>query len=192
MEATAHIVTFSGRTVNPLDMKPGDIDIHDMAHALGNSCRFSGHVRKFYSVAEHSVRVTRWVKQSGGDVIDQRWALVHDGTEAYLIDLPKPLKADPKFGRPFRAAESKLEDVIAARFGLPGKMPQIVHDGDKALFGAESRDLMPSARQWEAWPVPDHIRVPVHEIKPWGPEKATRKFLDEFEILSAAGDKFWK
>lgn len=180
---SSKIVTYSGRAVDPLALKLADVDHLDIAHALSNHCRFSGHVRKFYSVAEHSVRVTRWVKGHGGSLDDQKWALLHDATEAYLIDLPKPLKADPYFGKAFRGAEGRVEAVIAEKFKLSQMMPMIVHFGDSALFAAEKRDLMPESPQWKLWDIPSGIEIPHHEIKPWTPAKAERKFLETFERL---------
>jgi len=66
--------------------------VEDIAHALSNICRFLGHV-KFYSVAEHSLRVAAEVKAKGADAATQLMALHHDSTEAYLGDIPKPFKS---------------------------------------------------------------------------------------------------
>lgn len=175
----------SGKVVDPLNLQTGDVLLHDIAHHLGNSCRFSGGTDPFYSVAEHSVRVTRWVRQQSGSIEDQRWALVHDASEAYLVDLPKPLKADPAFGRAFRRVEASIERVVAEKFSLTGTIPSIVHDGDKCLYAAEVRDLMPPSPQWDEWEIPAELqaKVPIHEIKPWGAAKGRRKFLLEFEKL---------
>lgn len=179
----------SGKVVNPLDLKPEDVLLHDIAHHLGNTCRFSGGTDPFYSVAEHSVRVTRWVRQQLGSIEDQRWALVHDASEAYLVDLPKPLKSDPAFGRAFRRVEASIEKIVAEKFSLPGKIPSIVHDGDKCLYAAEVRDLMPPSTQWKEWEIGEELQalVPIHEIKPWGSAKSRRKFLIEFEKLFTLG-----
>lgn len=184
--AGSQIVMFSGRLVDPLDLKAEDLSVLDIAHHLSNMCRFSGATRKFYSVAEHSVRVTRWVRAQSGSIEEQRWALLHDASEAYLQDLPTPLKKDPKFGRSFRVEERRVESAVAKAFELDGKIPALVHLGDKAVFGAEVRDLMPPSPQWELWPVPSEAVLPAHEIKPWGAAKAKRKFLEEFDSLFGA------
>src|SRR5690606_5290032 len=75
--------TFTGRAVYPLDLRPDDIDIQDIAHALSMQCRYAGHTRQFYSVAEHSVHVARWCRQYGPAAALE--GLLHDATEAYLV-----------------------------------------------------------------------------------------------------------
>lgn len=177
------IVTSTGLLVDPLDLDKGQLVPQDIAHALSNQCRFSGHVRKFYSVAEHSVRVARWVRKHGGSIEERKWALLHDASEAYLVDMPKPLKSDPYFGKTYRGAEGRAMAVVCHRFGLPVQMPPIVHEGDLALFGAEKRDLMPNVSYWDKWPLPDFAVVPEHKIKPWSPERAKREWLDNFYSL---------
>src|SRR6266496_1501995 len=87
------IMTYSGELITPLNPDPDDIQIEDIAHALSNQCRFSGHCKQFYSVAEHSCRVSdlcSYEHQLGG--------LLHDGTEAYLSDIARPIKQQPGFG----------------------------------------------------------------------------------------------
>lgn len=186
-DSSSHIVTAYGRVVDPLALRVEDIAVEDLAHHLGNQCRFSGAVRKFYSVAEHSVRVTKWVRAHGGSIEECRWALMHDAPEAYLQDMPKPLKENQYFGKAYRGAEARAMAVICERFGLPTTQPEIVHEGDKALFMAERRDLMPKSPQWLLWKIPEHIEVPEHEVRPWGPAKATRKWLELFVALFVDG-----
>src|ERR1017187_10636100 len=77
------ITTFSGIHFWPLLPNPADIRIEDIAHALSNQCRFAGHAREFYSVAEHSVRVSQLCPPE-----DALWGLLHDASEAYLTDVP--------------------------------------------------------------------------------------------------------
>src|SRR5271165_7548492 len=81
------IQTYTGRVMYPLDPRPEEINIIDIAHALSNLCRFTGHVRTFYSVAEHSVRVSQHC-----DPKDALWGLLHDASEAYLADMSRPMK----------------------------------------------------------------------------------------------------
>jgi 5'-deoxynucleotidase YfbR-like HD superfamily hydrolase len=70
--------------VNPLDPDPAQLDAGDIARALANQCRFGGHSRVFYSVAQHCVIVSRVVEERGGDVEAVFAALMHDAAEAYL------------------------------------------------------------------------------------------------------------
>jgi hypothetical protein len=138
------IVTFSGKQIDPLNPDPASINITDIAHALSNQCRFTGHVREFYSVAEHSIRCIDLVPQE-----DQAWALMHDASEAYLSDIARPVKYQLGLGDIYREAEETLMVVIAERFGLPWPMPESVHEADDIMLRSEQRDLMPNLRRHE-------------------------------------------
>lgn len=105
------IQTFTGRKFYPLDPRPEEIFVEDIAHALARQCRFAGHVKRFYSVAEHSFYVMMFAPDEY-----KKWGLLHDAAEAYLVDLPQPIK---KFMPDYRDFEHKLQIAIAERFGLP-------------------------------------------------------------------------
>ena len=148
------IQTFTGRKVDPLDMGPGDINIHDIAHALSLKCRFVGHVRTFYSVAQHSVLVARNVPSSMA-----LWGLLHDAAEAYLPDIASPIKscfmvADPVRGgfQTFKRLEAHILLQVAVRFGLnPLTMPHEVGVVDRRICLSEGRDLMfADVEEWSA------------------------------------------
>jgi uncharacterized protein len=113
-----YLQTVSGRWVNPFDPDPDQLDAGDIARALANQCRFGGHSRVFYSVAQHSVIVSEQVEQRGGDAEDAFAALMHDATEAYLGDMPHPLKHRSPLGAAFKVAEDRLEVAIRDRFGM--------------------------------------------------------------------------
>ena len=147
---------------------PKDVCLEDIAHALGNLCRFSGHCREFFSVAQHSVIVSRAVEGEAPE--HALWGLLHDGAEAYIADLPSPVK---RLAPRYRAVEEYVLGIIAQRFGLIWPMPEVVHRADMRARITEVRDLMgPPPRPWgiEAEPLPDVI-VPV------GPIAARRLFL---------------
>src|SRR5919206_1056969 len=135
-----YLQTVSGRWVNPFDPDPEQLDAGDIARALANQCRFGGHSRVFYSVAQHSVIVSRLVEERGGDVEDAFAALMHDATEAYLGDMPHPLKHRSPLGADFKAAEENLERAIRARFRIKADVPQI-KSADRALLATERRAL---------------------------------------------------
>ena len=165
------IQTYTGRQFFPLEPRPDDIDIRDIAHSLSLQCRFNGHCRGFYSVAEHSVRVSRIL-----DGRERLWGLLHDAAEAYISDLPRPLKATAPG---FRAAEDRLLEVIVARFGLAWPMPAHVAHADEVLLATEMRDLMaPPPAPWllDARPLAETV-VPV------APDAAERMFLARFAEL---------
>ena len=104
------IGTFSGLRFWPLNPNPEKILIEDVAHSLAHQCRFGGHVWRFYSVAEHSVHVSNLYPSE-----DVLWGLLHDASEAYLVDLPRPLKLLPEFAL-YREAERRLQRAVAVRF----------------------------------------------------------------------------
>ncbi|OIB55298.1 hypothetical protein [Natrialba sp. SSL1] len=105
----------SGGTITPLDPDPEAIDLVDIAHALSNLSRFTGQGKQFYSVARHAVHVSREVEARGGSLPAQRWGLLHDASEAYLSDVPAPVKQTlPGYTR----AETRLHTAIKDAFEL--------------------------------------------------------------------------
>jgi hypothetical protein len=103
-----YLQTVSGRRVNPFDPDPEQLVVEDIARALANQCRFGGHCRVFYSVAQHSVIVAWLVEERGGDVEDVFAALMHDAGEAYLGDMPHPMKHRSALGAAFKEADRAL------------------------------------------------------------------------------------
>lgn len=143
-QVMSFIRTFSGKLVDPVNLTPDDICIEDIAHALSNQCRFSGHVRRFYSVGEHSVRVMKKCK------INPLKALLHDASETYLVDLPRPLKYHPEF-RFYKVVEANVQDAIYERFNVsfawemgtnPNADEDEIHIADKRMLATEMLGLM--------------------------------------------------
>lgn len=175
------IETFTGRRFRPLAPVVDAIAIEDIAHSLSNQCRFSGHVRQFYSVAEHSVRVSRLLEDLGESIEVQLWGLLHDASEAYLVDLPTPLKSDEQIGRGYRSAERTLMAAVCQRFDLDPIEPEAVRYADAVMLATEVRDLM--------FGRPDHWsglthRPDVENIHPWGSTFSEGIFLSRFEQLT--------
>ncbi len=183
MEAGPYIQTVSGRRFNPLDPDPEQIDIGDIALALSHQCRFGGHCRVFYSVAQHSCLVADLVQERGGDTTTALWALLHDASEAYLVDLPHPLKHRSELGRLYAEYEDGLQDSILERFGLPAEPPPGVKDVDRALLATERRTV--ASVVWH-WPELEGYEALDMEIEAWPPDRARREFLARFERLSSA------
>jgi 5'-deoxynucleotidase YfbR-like HD superfamily hydrolase len=131
-------VAGSKKWVDPLNMRMHDIDIEDIALALSNICRYTGHVARLYSVAEHSVKVSARLQESGYGPAVQLAGLLHDAAEAYLSDVPKPIKDDKRMLW-FRELDDRLTDMVMTRFGAAWSMydRQAVKDADKQEFFAE-------------------------------------------------------
>lgn len=172
------IQTFTGLVMYPLDPRPEEICIEDIAHALSNLCRFTGHCREFYSVADHSVRVSYTC-----DPKDALWGLLHDAPEAYLADMSRPVKRFSEFGRIYQGIEDRLMEVIAEKFGLrPGYLaPANVKHADAVLLATEKRDLMQGC--FKPWENPAEPLRTV--IRPLSPGDARLNFMRRFRQLTA-------
>lgn len=181
MSARTCIQTRSGLLFWPLEPVVADIRIDDIAHALSNQCRFSGHTREHYSVAEHSVRVSELVESWGAVRMVQLWALLHDASEAYLVDLPKPLKEDPSIGDGYKAIEARLMRAVCERFDLPFEEPAMVRIADVTLCATEARDLMTEHPTY--WSKLAH--PPLEQtIIPWSAETSRRNFISRFTRIA--------
>lgn len=171
--------TYSGVSFYPLDPREDEIHIEDIAHALSLLCRFGGHCREFYSVAEHSVLVLRIVAKSTTDRRVLRAALLHDASEAYLIDVPRPIKSHLTN---YKRIEAALQACIDQRFdSAPGLGAELVHHADEVALATEKRDLMPQRSAAWAW-LPDPM---ADVIAPLSPRAAEIAFLDAFTQLRA-------
>lgn len=164
------MATFTGRAFYPLAPRIEDINIIDIGHALSMACRYGGHVSRFYSVAEHSVLISRAVPAPYA-----LHGLLHDATEAYLGDMVRPLK---KMMPEYRAAEDRLEQVIMRRFGLGRVMPPIVKEYDLRIVQDERAVLMrPTPLPWTALEEIEPLGVEVIGLEPTA---ACQAFMDRF------------
>jgi uncharacterized protein len=176
-----YLQTVSGRRVNPFDPDPSQIELADIARALANQCRFGGHCRTFYSVAQHCVLVSELIEEEGGSTDDALAALMHDAAEAYLGDLPHPIKHRSELGAAFIEAEKPLERVIRDRFSIADP-PAAIKRIDRALLATERRAF--SAERWH-WPELAGV-VPIDlELQAWLPDEAAEAFVRRFEALDA-------
>jgi hypothetical protein len=169
------IQTFTGKQFWPLDPRPDEICIEDIAHALSMQCRYSGHSKKFYSVCEHSVHVSFTC-----DPADAFWGLLHDASEAYIVDIPRPIK-------PYLTNYEKLEALVMAavceKFDLPKEMPASVKTADFGMLTSEMEQLMaPPAADWHI-----DLNAPRVRLFCWDPDTARRMFLHRFNQLAFGG-----
>lgn len=176
---TGWIQTYTGGKFYPTDPQVDDVNIRDIAHSLSNQCRFAGHTRKFYSIAQHCYLVSQVCYPA--DALD---GLLHDAAEAYMCDMPRPIKYSPGL-EGFKELEKKIEAVIQKKFNL-GPEPQSVKDADKRLLYTERRDLLPHL-SWEdnksTWGMGLRAEPLVDKIDPWPPNKAETMFLMRFILL---------
>lgn len=156
------IRTQSGIYVNVFNPTVDMINIEDIAHALSNLCRFGGHTRKFYSVAQHSILCSLYVHDAY-----KREALLHDAAEAYLVDLPSPIKRKMY---DYQKIEKNLHEIIAQKFGLPYKISNDVYKADEIVLHLE----------WDSFVLDKNILG----IKFLSSSQAKKLFLKTFEELS--------
>lgn len=132
------IQTYTGQTYWPIDPRAEEVDIRDIAHALSLICRFNGHCMRFYSVAEHSVHCYRAAVRDYPE--HATWALLHDAAEAYLCDLPRPVKRSITG---YKDLELLNEQAIAVKFGLPTPtVPPEVKLIDNRMLAIEAIELL--------------------------------------------------
>lgn len=142
--------SFSGRKFWPLDPLPEDFCILDIAHALSHICRFGGHGKRFYSVGQHCLHVSRlastMIRDAGGTKEQIRIAaltgLLHDASEAYLGDIITPFK---RCLPEYRVIEHRVLNVIFKKFGVPyeaEKLPPEVMRADAIALATERQYIV--------------------------------------------------
>ena len=140
------------------------------------------------SVAQHAVILSRAVEERGGTVNEAYYGLHHDDAEAYLVDLPRPVKNYSALGDEYRRIEAAIMACVVKAFGLLPEMPAIVAELDsRVMIMTEKRDLMaPPPMAW----VEDGTAPLEKKIIPWTPTEACAMFQGRHEhliILRAAG-----
>lgn len=168
------IQTVSGKKFYPLDPRPEDICIEDIAVGLSNTCRFAGQVRRFYSVAQHSVILAKLVSPENA-----LWALLHDAPEAYINDVARPVKLSTKM-QGYRSIERDIMCVIAEKYGLPLDCPAEVYRRDDQLLKAEAKAFGMLTEEWDVYALPD-LDI---EICPCGDFVALVGFTEMYEQLT--------
>lgn len=172
------IRTYTKRLVSPLDLKVTDIDLEDIGHALSNQCRFTGHAREFYSVAQHSVSVAAYLWDKHQSMELALAGLFHDASEAYLLDLARPIKLLPEL-EVFSEIEYEIQRTIEAALGFTyGEFehPYVSH-ADRVLLATELRDLM----DYEPDPGQETLACTLHPI---GPKLAKSSWFSMLDFLT--------
>lgn len=186
------ICTYSGNLVDLTAPKAADIQLVDIAHALSQCNRWHGATRRPYSVAAHCLAVAGWVKgacegrEFGASYTRQLTlaALLHDATEAYVIDLPAPIKRLPGF-EAYAALEADMARVVAEHFGLDPQLfhhPLVAH-ADKLAAVCEAHLLVPGAAKW-AGERPDGLTMWQMVRKAESPRKLRTAYIQAVEGLT--------
>lgn len=167
------ITTYTGKQFHFLDPQPEEIDIVDIAHALSLTCRFGGQCKEFYSVAEHCIRVA--------EITPQEYklpALLHDAEEAYMLDLPRPIKYN--MPEEWWRIKTRIVHAIFDTLKIPKIGGSPIKEADNILLATEARDLMANTKDWAPLPKPLE-----ETIKPF----ASSEFVEELFLLRFEGYK---
>jgi len=182
------LYTFSGRRVYLIDPRPGEIDLLDIAHALSQQCRFTGHTKQFYSVAEHCCRTHDAVAADRTTTEDIgvlcSWALLHDAAEAYIGDMNRPLKRGcGDVGDRFQEVEEHLLEVIAEKFMIPLPIPHAVELYDLRMLVTEARQVYDPPAPWALEGFWSHIEPLPTTLAFWAPREAEEQFMHRADAL---------
>lgn len=177
--------TRGGHQFDPDSVSITKIEITDIAHALSNMSRYAGHSLRFYSVAEHSVLTYNIAKKRWPQDIATQWAaLLHDATEAYVVDLPTPLKRLlPKF----MEIEGKVAELLSAEFKIPSDATTVrrVKLIDKEALATEAPKLFLNTDNWDnIKTVTTHAELLSGKF-PMRPGAAMQQFLKAFHEAKA-------
>lgn len=192
--------TNAGNKFSYVDMDPNSIDILDIAHALSQLCRYNGHISEFYSVAQHSVIVSRaaaniylYRAQEGKleyipqeRLMIQMWGLLHDATEAYMGDMVRPLK---EMMPQYKEMEDRLDDIIMNKFvgsPIPDRWHELIKEADNRTLVTESRQLVPVVHK--DWSLPWEPLDDGYLELCWTPGTARAVFLrDWYNLVEVRG-----
>jgi hypothetical protein len=166
------IITFTGRQVDPFNLQPEDVNIVDIAHSLSQQNRYGGHTFKPYSVGAHCIIM----ENTFTDKFEQREmgldALMHDASEAYITDIPRPIKERIPM---IEEIEANILYVIYQKYGIKHFLE--VQSYDHAMVYGEIEHLKMLNE------IED--RIPTNmKITNLQPSTIRQKFLNRFEILT--------
>ena len=141
------VETFSGLRFYALDPRENEISIIDIAHSQSLMCRFNGQSKFFYSIASHSIVVKKLLEYMNAPLIVQLQGLLHDASEAYICDIPTPIKGALTN---YHDIEAKIMDVIFKKYNIPNRWNHnfLVKKCDYLSLLLEANILMPNHTGW--------------------------------------------
>lgn len=161
-----YIRTFKDRKFYFEHPEDYEFDIEEIAHSLSNQCRWTGHCRKFYSIAEHSIHCARM-----SPVGFTKEAFLHDASEAYVVDLSRPLK---QLVSDYKTIQKNIEAAVAKFYEFPYPMSLEVQDIDNRMLVTEWQQLF---NETDISLGPYNNEPYSFILNCWLPEKAEKEFL---------------
>lgn len=174
---TPTILTIEGEYFDFTSPETSKYSIYAIAHALAHICRFGGHTRKFYSVAQHCVMLSYIVPPEHALA-----GLLHEAGEPFAGDMPAPLKM---LLPEYKAIEKNIEACVLERFGLDRTLPACIKHADYVMLATEQRDLM-NNRSGEVWSSTNGIQPLAQKIRPWPIWWARLRFIWRYKQLTRA------
>ena len=182
-----YITTYTGVKFYPLNPRPEDVRILDIAHALSNLSRFTGHGKRHYSVSEHSIYCTYLLMKMTDDPKILMYGLFHDASEAYCNDIARPLKQNlPEY----QAVEKRIQEAVYRSIGLPYPTEEeykLVKLADDIMLINECQQLLPKGAELNLpkieWRKEYRINIPKRHQKP---KKVKKKFINLYILILRA------
>lgn len=176
----AYIITYTGKKFNLLEPTLEMVDFEDIAHSQAMQCRWTGHCKYHYSIAQHAVLCSFLGPQ---ETALKR--LLHDASESYLGDMNRPLKHFTDAGDAYRRVEWPIQELIYDAAGVGGPEDRSVKIADEAMLYAEMEQLLPvvdNPTRGNNNPFGNAKAANVIIVE-MSPRQAERMFLDRFEQL---------
>lgn len=174
-----YITTCGGGRIYPLGPRTRDFKTRDIAHSLSQICRYNGHTSEFWSVAAHSIEVSRILEEMGESLMIQFVGLMHDAGESCLCDIPRPIKP---LVVGYQQWEATVDYVLAKKYGYPYPFPEVVKQVDNLLVLDEIRTFYPPGSDaWKRYGMTEADKP--RTLKPLDPKHGERAFLARFAEL---------
>lgn len=168
--------TRGGRHFHFLTPSEDEIDINDISYALSNLCRYTGHSKAFYSVAEHSIYVASLLPSEL-----QLAGLLHDAEEAFIGDVSSPLKM---LLPEYKKIAKGIEKVIEQKFKVDLTDARIKH-ADRQQLRTEAHFLLESrGEDWDIWGTDAYPVAGGRMPKALPPQAADRAFMMVYKRLT--------
>jgi len=181
------ILTYSGGMFDAVNLDASMINVIDFAHSLSNTSRWSGHCKKAYNVADHSLRVADVIKELYPELglIGEAAGLIHDTPEAYFRDIARPFRP---LLHGYDELDAKALEMICGKYGIPYPLPPAVWEADNILLATEKRDLM-NTKLHDFPTVTPHPK----RIRPMSARRSKYKYLLRFhKVLNIPVNKWTK